>query len=106
MGGEERPLAIDLAAAGWNLRYVAEVVAHHHPAGGGVRPGRRAAELRNDVWSAWLHRPAGPALRRTAGLLRRSGPRRHTAARLAPAPRGAAWGARARRGAPPQMGPA
>src|SRR3954471_7270213 len=50
IGGEERPLATDLAAAGWELRYVPDVVAHHHPAGGGgVRPGRRAAELRNDA---------------------------------------------------------
>jgi GT2 family glycosyltransferase len=100
IGGEERPLAIDLAAAGWKLRYVADVVAHHHPAGGGVRPGRRAAELRNDVWSAWLHRPAGAALRRTAGLVRRSGPRAHTAAGLAQALRGAPWVARERRVVP------
>src|SRR3954453_3409092 len=66
IGGEERPLATDLAAAGWGLRYVPDVVPPPHPAAGGVRPGRRAAELRNDVWSAWLHRPAGAALRRTA----------------------------------------
>jgi N-acetylglucosaminyl-diphospho-decaprenol L-rhamnosyltransferase len=100
IGGEERPLAVDLAAAGWELRYVPEVVAHHHPAGGGTRPGRQAAMLRNDVWSAWLHRPAGSALRRTAGLLRRSGPRAHTAAGLAQAVRGAGWVARERRVVP------
>src|SRR3954468_5359056 len=100
IGGEERPLATDLAAAGWELRYVPGVVAHHHPAGGGVRPGRRAAELRNDVWSAWLHRPAGTALRRTAGLVRRSGARPETAAGLAQALRGAPWVARERRVVP------
>src|SRR4051794_6556190 len=100
IGGEERPLATDLAAAGWELRYVPGVVAHHHPAGGGVRPGRRAAELRNDVWSAWLHRPAGTALRRTAGLVRRSGVRPETAAGLAQALRGAPWVARERRVVP------
>jgi GT2 family glycosyltransferase len=104
IGGEERLLAVDLAAAGWELRYVPEVVAHHHPAGGGgVRPGRRAAELRNDVWSAWLHRPAGAALRRTAGLVRRSGPRGHTAAGLAQALRGAPWVARERRVVPAEI---
>src|SRR3954447_26031524 len=83
IGGEERPLAIDLAAAGWELRYVPDLVAHHHPAGGGARPGRRAAMLRNEVWSAWLHRPAGGAARRTADPLRRS---------AAPAPRPGAPG--------------
>jgi N-acetylglucosaminyl-diphospho-decaprenol L-rhamnosyltransferase len=103
IGGEERPLALDLAAAGWELRYVPEVVAHHHPAGGGARPGRQAAVLRNEVWSAWLHRPAGAAARRTAGLLRRSGARRHTAAGLAQALRGAAWVARERRVVPAEL---
>jgi GT2 family glycosyltransferase len=103
IGGEERPLAVDLAAAGWELRYVPEIVAHHHPAGGGARPGRRAAQLRNDVWSAWLHRPAGAALRRTAGLVRRSGPRRHTAAGLGQALRGARWVARERRVVPAEV---
>jgi N-acetylglucosaminyl-diphospho-decaprenol L-rhamnosyltransferase len=103
IGGEERPFAVDLAAAGWELRYVPDVVAHHHPAGGAARPGRRAVELRNDVWSAWLHRPARAALRRTAGLVRRSGPRRHTAAGLAQALRGAGWVARERRVVPPDV---
>ena len=36
-GGEEHLLAIDLAAAGWQLAYVDDVVAHHAPA-----PGPRA----------------------------------------------------------------
>jgi N-acetylglucosaminyl-diphospho-decaprenol L-rhamnosyltransferase len=103
IGGEERPLAIDLAAAGWELRYVPDVVAHHHPADGGLRPGRRASELRNEVWSAWLHRPARAALRRTAGLVRRSGLRRHTAAGLARALRGAPWVARERRVVPDEV---
>src|SRR3954468_474911 len=100
IGGEERPLATDLAAAGWELRYVPEVVGHHHPAGGGMRPGRHAAMLRNEVWSAWLHRPAGAALRRTAGLVKRSGARPHTAAGLAQALRGMPWVARERRVVP------
>src|SRR4051794_29517787 len=103
IGGEERPFALDLAAAGWELRYVADVVAHHHPAGGGARPGRRAAMLRNEVWSAWLHRPAGAAARRTADLLRRSGARAHTAVGLWQALRGAGWVARGRRVVPAEL---
>jgi N-acetylglucosaminyl-diphospho-decaprenol L-rhamnosyltransferase len=97
IGGEESPLALDLAAAGWELAYVDSVVAHHHPAGGGERPGRKAAMLRNEMWSVWLRRPAGAAARRTAGLIARNGPRRHTAAGLLQAVRGAGWVARERR---------
>jgi N-acetylglucosaminyl-diphospho-decaprenol L-rhamnosyltransferase len=97
IGGEETPLALDLAAAGWQLAYVDSVVAHHHPADDGARPGRRAAMLRNEMWSAWSRRPAGAAMRRTAGLIARNGARRHTAAGVAQAVRGAAWVARERR---------
>jgi N-acetylglucosaminyl-diphospho-decaprenol L-rhamnosyltransferase len=100
IGGEESPLALDLAAAGWELAYVDSVVAHHHPAGGGERPGRRAVMLRNEMWSAWLRRPAAAAARRTAGLIVRNGPRVHTAAGVAQAVRGAGWVARERRVVP------
>ena len=42
IGGEEGRLAMALAAAGWQLRYVPDVVAHHHPATAGARAGRVA----------------------------------------------------------------
>ena len=57
IGGEEELLAIDLAAAGWGLIYAGDVVAHHHPARGDGRPGRRRAQVRNALWTAWLRRP-------------------------------------------------
>jgi GT2 family glycosyltransferase len=63
IGGEEELLALDLAAAGWALAYVPEVVAHHHPFPARDRAGRRRRQLRNRLWSAWLRRPpagAGP----------------------------------------------
>ncbi len=100
IGGEEHRLALDLAAAGWELAYVDDVVAHHHPAGGGARPGRMAAELRNEVWSAWLRRRPADALRRTATLVARSGAAGHTASGVAQALRGAGWVARERRVVP------
>jgi N-acetylglucosaminyl-diphospho-decaprenol L-rhamnosyltransferase len=103
IGGEERRLALDLAAAGWELAHVPAVVAHHHPAEGGCRPGRLARELRNELWSAWLRRPVGAAARRTADALARSGPRPHTAAGLAQALRGAPWVVRERRVVPPEV---
>ena len=66
--GEEELLAIDLAARGWGLAYVDEVVAHHHPSPSRDPAGRRRVLVRNALWSAWLRRPLGGAARRTAHL--------------------------------------
>jgi GT2 family glycosyltransferase len=99
IGGEERLLAVDLAAAGWGLAYAAGVVAHHHPAAGGPRPERVRRQLRNDLWSAWMRRPAGSALRESTSLLQRCA-RRHPRDALAGAAAalgGAAWVLRERR---------
>jgi GT2 family glycosyltransferase len=69
--GEERLLAYDLAAAGWDLCYAPEVVAIHHPSA--KRPVSRVRpELRNALLTAWLRRPLGLALRETARLGRRA----------------------------------
>ena len=68
IGGEEELLALDLAAAGWQLQYVEELVAHHHPA---LRPGgdeTHVNDIRNAIWSAWLRRSRRAALSRTAAL--------------------------------------
>ena len=60
IGGEERLLAGDLAAAGWLVRYDERLVVRHWPppAGPERRAGRLAHVVRNDLWSAWLRRPA------------------------------------------------
>ena len=70
--GEETVLAQDLAAAGWGLSYVDEVVAHHHPGMVVERVGRRQLQLRNALLSTWLRRPAGVVVTHTARLLRRA----------------------------------
>jgi glycosyltransferase involved in cell wall biosynthesis len=57
IGGEEELLALDLAAAGWELCYFDDIVAHHHPDLTLPRHGRRAHELRNELWVAMLRRP-------------------------------------------------
>ncbi|WP_433212183.1 glycosyltransferase family 2 protein [Microtetraspora malaysiensis] len=75
--GEEERLAVDLAAAGWGLAYVEDVVAHHHPSPSGDPRGRQALAVRNALLTAVLRRPwrvvaigalaalrAGPAGRR------------------------------------------
>ncbi|MFI0352683.1 glycosyltransferase family 2 protein [Actinomadura sp. 9N407] len=56
--GEEELLALDLAAAGWGLAYLPELVVHHHPSP--HRPDsrlRRRREARNRLLTAWLRRP-------------------------------------------------
>lgn len=71
IGGEEELLAIDLRAAGWDLRYSPEVVAHHHPATDRP-PGadRRRHQARNAVRTAWLRRRVGSVVRCTAAVAR------------------------------------
>ncbi|NVI85718.1 glycosyltransferase family 2 protein, partial [Actinomadura sp. BRA 177] len=62
--GEEELLALDLAAAGWGLAYVPELVVHHHPSKTGRDPaGRRRREIRNRLLTAWLRRPLPAAAR-------------------------------------------
>jgi GT2 family glycosyltransferase len=65
IGGEEELLAANLAARGWRLCYVPEVVIHHHPSPRRGGPGRRWCLVRNALWFAWLRRPLASALRRT-----------------------------------------
>jgi GT2 family glycosyltransferase len=72
-GGEEALVAMSLAADGWRLAYVDDVVAHHHPSP--ARPNMRERYIEgigDRLWEAWLRRPLGPALRITAHHLRRA----------------------------------
>ncbi|MEU0880274.1 glycosyltransferase [Lentzea sp. NPDC005914] len=59
--GEETLLSWDLAAAGWALCYVEDVVAHHHPAPERA-PGGDLVERRNAVLASWMRRPVRQAL--------------------------------------------
>lgn len=96
--GEEELLALDLAAAGWGLAYVPDLVVHHHPSRTGRDPSaRRRREARNRLLTAWLRRPL-PAVARTAAasLATRDG-----RAGLADAARVLPAVARARRPVPP-----
>lgn len=96
--GEEERVALDLAAGGWGLAYVDDVVARHEPSA--LRPPspqRRAAQEFNAVLTAVQRRPWDVVRHRQA---QRSGPWPHgrldAARRLVRALRG-------RRGLPPEL---
>jgi GT2 family glycosyltransferase len=56
--GEEERLALDLATASWQLAYVEEVVAHHHPSLTHAPSLQRlAVERRNELLTAIMRRP-------------------------------------------------
>jgi GT2 family glycosyltransferase len=103
VGGEEELLALDLASAGWQLAYVDEVVAHHHPSLSRDLAQRRAREVRNTLWVGWLRRPAATALRRTVRAVRAAAEDPHARRGLLAAARGAAWVLAGRRVIPPDL---
>jgi GT2 family glycosyltransferase len=69
-GAEETLLAVDLASRGWQLAYLDDVVAHHHPSSRRDLGERRRAETRNVLWVAWLRRPPGVVATETASAVR------------------------------------
>jgi GT2 family glycosyltransferase len=75
VGGEEDRLAIDLASAGWDLRYVPEVVAHHAPSPSRDPDGRRRTELRSRLLTAWTRLPFALAVRVSLRHLRQAPPK-------------------------------
>jgi GT2 family glycosyltransferase len=67
--GEEEWLAADLAARGWQLCYVPDLVVHHHPSPRRDGHGRRAEGICNTLWFTWLRRPPASALRRSLRMI-------------------------------------
>ena len=100
IGGEEQLLACDLAAAGWRLVHVPGAVVHHQPSRARDAHLRRRQGIRNTLWFWWLRRPVGPALWRTAHLLRTAPHDRVTLAAVGDALAGASWVRRDRRVVP------
>lgn len=103
IGGEEELLAVDLAAAGWWLCYLPQLVVHHHPSPQRDGSSRRWHLLRNALWSAWLRRPLASALRKTGRLLRDAPKTRESGRGLVAALAGLPWVLRQRRVIPPPL---
>ena len=76
VGGEEELLALDLAAACWDLAYVDDVVAHHHPSPSRNPGRRRVVQARNTLFTAALRRPLPLLVRAVADAARRPAGRR------------------------------
>ncbi|HEX2264386.1 MAG: glycosyltransferase [Actinomycetota bacterium] len=103
LGGEEELLAIDLAARGWWMCWAEDVVIQHAPSTARDPRRRRQLGIRNTLWTAWLRRPLGSALRRT-GIMLRSIPRDWASvAAVAEALRGLPWVLQERRVIPPEV---
>lgn len=71
MGGEEETLAWKMLKHGWQMRYIPEVVAYHHPSQQNAS-GLRHYGIRNTIWTAWLHRPAASAWHWTLYVIKSS----------------------------------
>ncbi|MEX1141336.1 MAG: glycosyltransferase [Thermoleophilaceae bacterium] len=91
IGGEEELLAVDLAAAGWDLVYLDDLIVHHHPSPIRSLDGRRQAGIRNTLWFLWRRRPPASIARRMAHLARTLPRDRATLAGVAGAVRGLPW---------------
>jgi GT2 family glycosyltransferase len=103
LGGEEELLAIDLAAHGWWMCWAEDVVIQHAPSTARDPRRRRQLGIRNTLWTAWLRRPLGSALRRT-GIMLCSIPRDWASVvAVAEALRGLPWVLQERRVIPPEV---
>ena len=70
VGGEETLLALDLRRLHWEVIYLPDVVAHHHPSPR-RDDGRRDRHLaRNALWTAWLRLPLRDAVAQTIDVLK------------------------------------
>jgi GT2 family glycosyltransferase len=103
IGGEEELLSLDLAAAGWWLCYAPDLTVHHRPSRNRDGTGRRRLGIRNTLWTTWLRRPAGAALRRTGDVLRSVPRDRVSAAAVGEALAGLPWVLAERRPVPPRV---
>lgn len=100
--GEEDLFATDLARHGWQIQFVPEITVHHQPSPSRNTAWRRRRGVRNNLWTLWLRRPAGHALRRSWWLLRRTQPQAALAG-LAQALFGLRWVLRDRDVVPQQI---
>lgn len=103
LGAEEWLMGMDLAARGWRMAYVDDVVTHHHPSSARDPTARRIASARNRLWIAWMRLPMASACMMSLAIARDA--RRHGLLRpaLHQALRGLPWALRRRCVVPPRV---
>ena len=72
IGGEEELVTLHLAARGWKLCYIPELIVHHYPSPRRDAPRRSFHVFRNRLWVSWLRRPARTAWRQTLAALKQA----------------------------------
>lgn len=102
-GGEEELLALDLAAHGWWMCWIPDMVIHHAPSRLRDSTHRRGLGIRNTLWTLWLRRPVRSAARRTAAVLRSAPADPATAGAVLEFLRGLPWVLRERKVVPPHV---
>ncbi|WP_280296987.1 glycosyltransferase family 2 protein [Nocardia abscessus] len=102
-GGEEELLALDLAAQGWWMCWVDDMLIHHEPSLTRDTTHRRRLGIRNTLWTLWLRRPTRSAARRTAAVLRSAPADLTTAVAVLETLRGVPWVLRERKVLPPRV---
>jgi GT2 family glycosyltransferase len=103
IGGEETLVALDLAAGGWSMAYIDELVVHHYPST--VRePSERGHHLlRNAIWSAWLRRSVPTAVRQTLRFVLEAAQSPDRSQALKGTIAGLPWALRRRKVIPPHL---
>jgi GT2 family glycosyltransferase len=91
LGGEEMLVAVDLAARGWDLAYVEDVLIHHYPSSLRNTVDRERLLFRNNLWSCWMRLSLRGVYRETFRSLLLTLRRPHLIASLIDAIRGVPW---------------
>lgn len=100
IGGEEDHVALSMAALGWDLAYLEDLVVHHHPSPIRDRGARIQVLIRNRLWTTWLLRPAWVAIKATVSALRLAVTSDRARRGVVQALRGLPWVLRRRRRVP------
>ncbi|MED5618274.1 glycosyltransferase family 2 protein [Ideonella sp. BN130291] len=103
IGGEERLFGLDLAARGWRMCYVPEVVTHHHPSQQRDAGGRRVLVARNELWIAWMRLPWRAAWQHTRQVVKQAAAQGLAVEVLLAALPGLPWALGHRRVVPPAV---